>query len=86
MKLSTKHAIAQRILALVGFALFIVPNWFQELSFNPPVLLFIGFAVLLFAILSASGVGPWGRYYSSLVVSENEALLKSLEPKQPWQN
>ena len=86
MKLSTKHAVAQRILALVGFALFIVPIWVNELGFYPPALLFIGFAILLFAILSGSGVGPWGRYYSSLVVSENEALLKSLEPKQPWQN
>ena len=86
MKPSTKHAIAQRILALVGFAFFITPIWFKEFISFPKVFLFLGLFVLSFCVFSALGFGPWGRYYSALVVSENESFLKLLEPNQPWQN
>ena len=85
MRKSTKHAIAQRLLALVGFALFAAPIWFRELDCVPPVIPLVGWLMLTFGILSASGIGPWGRYYSALVVTDNDAYLKSLEPKQPWQ-
>jgi hypothetical protein len=85
MRSSTKHAIAQRLLGLVGVALFAGPMWFHELSFVSPVLQLLGLLLLFFGILSAFGVGPWGRYYSAIVVSDNEAYLKTLEVKQPWQ-
>jgi hypothetical protein len=85
MRKSTKHAIAQRLLGLAGFTIFIEPIWFAESTIFPPVVLFIGFVIFAFSILSASGIGPWGRYYSALVVADNETALKSLEPKHPWQ-
>lgn len=85
MRSSTKHAIAQRLLGLVGVTLFAGPMWFRELGFVPPALQLLGLLLLFFGILSAFGVGPWGRYYTTLVVSDNETYLKSLEGKQPWQ-
>jgi hypothetical protein len=85
MRTSTKHAIAQRLLGLVGVALFAGPMWSRELSFVPPSLQLLGLFLLFFGILSAFGVGPWGRYYSAIVATDNEANLKTLEVKQPWQ-
>ena len=66
-------------------ALFAGPMWFRELGFVPPALQLLGLLLLFSGILSAFGVGPWGRYYSKIVVSDNEAYLRSLEVKQPWQ-
>lgn len=85
MRRSTKHAIAQRLLALVGFTIFAAPIWFRELDCVPLVIPLLGWLILTFAILSATGIGPWGRYYSALVVADHDAYRKSLEPKQPWQ-
>lgn len=85
MKRSTRHAIAQRLLSLLGVALFAGPLWVQQLSFIAPVFQMLGLLLLIFAVLSGLGLGPWGRYYSAHVVSEHEAYLKKLEPKQPWQ-
>jgi hypothetical protein len=85
MRPSTKHAIAQRLLGLVGVALFAGPMWFRELNFVPPALQLLGLLMLFLGTFSAFGVGPWGRYYTTLAVSDNEAYLKSLEVKQPWQ-
>jgi hypothetical protein len=85
MRQSTKHAIAQRLLALVGFVLFVGPIWVPEFHSISGAVLVTGFVLLCFAIVSGMGIGPWGRYYSSLYVAENDATLISLEPKQPWQ-
>ena len=85
MRKSTKHAIAQRLLALVGLLLFLAPIWFSELHSTPSYILVFGFILLAFAIISSMGIGPWGRYYSSLCIVEHEDALKSLEVKQPWQ-
>jgi len=85
MRKSTKHAIAQRLLAVVGLLLFLAPIWFAGLHSIPSYVLIFGFILLAFAIVSGLGFGPWGRYYSSLCVTEHEATLKSLEVKQPWQ-
>lgn len=85
MRKSTKHAIAQRLLGLVGLALFLAPIVSGDLHSTPTVLLALGFLLLGFAILSGMGLAPWGRHYSSLYVAESEAKLKSLEAKQSWQ-
>ena len=85
MRKSTKHAIGQLLLGLAGIALFAGPMWLHKFDCIPPTLQLTGLLFLFFAILSAIGVGSWGRYYSALVVSDNEAHLKSLEVKQPWQ-
>lgn len=85
MRQSTKHTIAQRLLALLGLALFAGPIWVPALHSVPSAVLIVGLVLLCFAIASGMGLGPWGRYYSSLCVAENDAALKSLEPRQPWQ-
>lgn len=85
MKNSTRHAILQRLLGLSGLALFAGPLWLKQLGCIAPILQMSGFLLLGFAILSGWGIGPWGRHYSRLVVSEHEAYLKLLEPRQPWQ-
>jgi hypothetical protein len=85
MRRSTKHAIAQRLLGLFGVALFAGPMWFHGLGFVPPTIQLMGLPILFFAMLSAFGIGPWGRYFKALFVADNEAYIKSLEPKQPWQ-
>ena len=85
MRKSTRHAIAQRLVALIGFVLFAAPIWFRELDSVPPILPLLGLATLLFGILSGWGVGPWGSHYKDLLLEEHEAYLKSLEPGQPWQ-
>jgi hypothetical protein len=72
-------------LGLSGLALSTGPLWFQALGFIPPVLQLLGWLMLFIAVLSGTGIGPWGRYYSSLVVSDRASYLKTLEPKQPWQ-
>jgi hypothetical protein len=85
MKNSTKHAMAQRLLGLLGLILFAGPNWFKSLNFIPNPVQYFGLFVIFFANLSAFGVGKWGRHYSSLCVSEREEENRKLEPKQPWQ-
>jgi hypothetical protein len=85
MRKSTKHAIAQRILALFGVTLFAGPMWFHGLQWIPPALQLLGLPIVFFATISVFGFGPWGRYYNEIIVTDNETYLKSLEPKQPWQ-
>lgn len=85
MRKSTKHAIAQRLLALGGLLLFLTPIWLTGLHSTPSYVLVFGFILLTFSIISSMGFGPWGRYYSSLYLAEHEAALKSLKAKQPWQ-
>jgi hypothetical protein len=85
VKKSTGHAIAQRLVGLLGITLFAGPLWVQQLSCIAPTFQMLGFLLLIFALLSGWGIGPWGRHYSGLVVAEYDAYLKSLEPKQPWQ-
>ena len=85
MRTSTKHAVAQRLLGLVGVALFAGPMWFRVLGFVPPAFQLLGLPILFFGIISAFGVGPWGRYYKAVLIADNEAYLKSLEPKLQWQ-
>jgi uncharacterized membrane protein len=85
MQRSTKHAIAQRLLGLVGIVLFAGPIWFRELDFVPPFILLLGWLMLMFGMLSSFGIGPWGRYFKAILAADNEAYFKSLEPKQPWQ-
>jgi hypothetical protein len=85
VKKSTRHAIALHLLGWLGIALFVGPLWVQQLSCIASVFQMLGFLLLVFAILSGWGIGPWWRHYHRLVVSEHEAYLKTLEPKQPWQ-
>lgn len=85
MRKSTKHAIAQRLLAVVGGMLFIAPIWLAELHSTSIYITIFGMILSVFATFSATGCGPWGRYYLSLYLAEHEAALKSLEAKQPWQ-
>ncbi len=85
MNRSTRHAIAQRLLGLAGVALFAGPMWFQVLRFIPPALQLLGLLMLFVGIISAYGIGPWGRNYRKLLNAEREAYIKSLEPRQPWQ-
>ena len=85
MRKSTKHAIAQRVLALFGVTLFAGPMWFHVLDWIPPALQLLGWPIAFFAAISVLGFGPWGRYYNTVLIADNETYLKTLEPKQPWQ-
>ena len=68
---STKHALAQRAIGAFGLALFACPLWDVPLFRDVPApASLIGLGAFAFAIVSASGYGPWGRHYSHLVVSE----------------
>ena len=87
MRSSTKHAIAQRLLALLGFMFFVGPMLFQGLGFlDSPIFLLLGWIMFIIGIVSAWGVGPWGRYFERQYLAEHDAYLQTLEPKQPWQH
>jgi hypothetical protein len=87
MKTSTKHALAQRLLAALGLALFLGPVWrIPYLESVPSWLLLTGFAILFFSILSAFGIGPWGRALNRACAIEDPEYRRSLEPKCPWQS
>jgi hypothetical protein len=86
MKRSTTHLVAQRILALIAFVLFIgalkiwpiaylgaMPDWVGQ----------VGLALLFVAVLSGLGFGPWGRLVNALTTAEDKAYRESLGPKQP---
>jgi hypothetical protein len=85
MRKSTKHAIAQRLLALVGFLMSLAPVWLTELHSTTIYVMIFGMILSFFAIFSGRGRGPWGRYYLSLYLEEHEVALKYLKAKQPWQ-
>ena len=85
MNRSTKHAIAQHLFGLFGFAIFAGPMWFQVLGFIPPMFQLLGLLMIFFGIISGFGLGSWGSYYKKLLIMDNESYLKSLEPKQPWE-
>jgi hypothetical protein len=61
MRVSTKHAIAQRLLGVVGGMLFIAPIWLTELHSITIYVMIFGWLLLAFAIFSGIGRGPWGR-------------------------
>lgn len=77
MRASTKHAIAHRLVALIGCIIFIGPLWdIPGLTQVNPLLVLLGLLLLWFGLLSSAGVGPWGRHYKSLYIAEHKASLK----------
>jgi hypothetical protein len=89
MKRSTKHLIAQRVVALLAFVVFIgaLKIWpFPLVSEWPNWVGLLALAVLFAAILSALGIGPWGRAVKASLTQENQMYHASLEPHQPWQS
>jgi hypothetical protein len=89
MKRSTKHLIAQRVVALLAFVVFIGALKIWPIPFVsewPNWVGLLGLAVLFAAILSGFGIGPWGRAVKVFLTQEDGASRASLEPNHPWQS
>lgn len=76
MQGSTKHAIAHRLVALIGFVVFVGPVWFIPSVTVNPLLVLLGLLLMAVGILSSMGVGPWGRHYKKLYIAEHKASIK----------
>ena len=82
MRPSTKHALGQRFIALLGFTLFMGPARGIPLARHTPVWMSLfGLGILFFAILSASGVGPWGKRYKNLHLTEEKTSRAQISEK-----
>ena len=82
MRPSTKHAIAQRSVALLGFLLFMGPTWDIPIARHAPAWGgLLGLGILFFSILSATGVGPWGKRYKKLYLAEHQTSLTQIAGK-----
>ncbi len=69
------------LLGVLGLSLVMLYFWISA----PKSLAVLGFLISNFAGLSAFGIGPWGRHFSSLVVREDEEYRATLITKQPWE-
>jgi hypothetical protein len=88
MRLSTKHLLAQRVIALMAFLVIIgaLKIWPIPLLEELPCWVgLLAFAIFAGVIVSSIGFGPWGHYVNKLAVLEDEQYRESLKPKQPWQ-
>ncbi len=85
MKKSTKHGLAMRFLALLGVSPMISPYFGVDLYSVPIGIVIFCMLVASFAVISGFGIGPWGRYYNSLIVKEDEEYRTTLITKQPWE-
>lgn len=77
MKPSTKHQIAQRVLALVAFLVFVGALKIWRIPFLetlPDWVGLVGLAAMFIAVLSALGFGPWGRTVTRLISAEDKAF------------
>lgn len=75
MRPSTKHAILQRLVGVIGLVLVMVPNWVSlpYIRENFVWIILLGFVLGFVGGFSALGLGPWGRRFTKLYVNENRA-------------
>ena len=88
MNRSTKHHLAALALACIAFLIMAgsLRVWdIPLLSLLPSWVGILAFALFVFAVLSASRIGPWGRWMTRQTLEESAAYKASLQPKQPWQ-
>jgi hypothetical protein len=76
LKTSTKHAISQRLLALLGFVLAIGPYWgLPYVGASPAWTSLLGFLLAFIGVLSGAGFGPWGKHFTKLYVNDHRAEI-----------
>jgi hypothetical protein len=88
MRLSTRHLLAQRAIALMAFLVFMgaLKLWpVPLLKELPDWVGLAAFAIFSAVLLSGLGLGPWGRFVNKLAALEDASYRKSLQPKPPWQ-
>jgi uncharacterized membrane protein YccC len=77
MRPSTKHALLQRFVALIGVVVAIASNWIQlpSIEDNRGWILLLGFVLAFIGVFSGRGYGPWGRHLKKLHDNERRAEI-----------